>query len=258
MDAGSRAELLRVTTWNVLHRVHAVNWKEGPVLAFPDERRRIDGISARVARWLGDDVDAICLQEVSGDQLRCLRAVAGASVQVFEHTYPRVPRMRGPEPLDLDDPKEHLVTLVKGLSARQVESRTFDTDPGKGLLAVELASGVLLINTHVSFGPRGRAQLAVIYTLAQAQAGIAVIVGDFNALSDEVCAGLGGPCAISDLAGQAPTRVLTKGHGGRTIDHVVVLGGTIAVASVGEGEGLSDHLPVTATVRGWRERLGPG
>ena len=238
-----------MTTWNVLHRVHAVNWKEVPALAFPDERRRIEGISARVARWLSADSDAICLQEVSGDQLASLRAIAGTSVLVFTHTYPRVPRVRGPPPLDLDDPREHLVTLVRGLSARHLESMTFDTDPGKGLLAVELGSGVILINTHVSFGARGGAQLAAISALAQGREGCAIIVGDFNALADEVCSGLGEPFAISDLVGQEPTRVAAEGHGGRTIDHVVVMGGTVAAASVGDGEGLSDHQPVTATVR---------
>lgn len=43
---------VRVVTWNVLHRIHAENWSEGSVAAFPDEATRVDGITGVVTSWL--------------------------------------------------------------------------------------------------------------------------------------------------------------------------------------------------------------
>lgn len=245
---------MNVTTWNVLHRVHAVNWKEAPVLAFPDERVRIAGITKLVAGWLAaGETDVVCLQEVSGDQLTSLRdAVAPAGVHVFDHLYPRMPRLRDAAPGDapvLDDPSEHLVTLVspRVTSARRVDARTFDSDPGKGFLVVD-ADGVLVVDTHVSFGPRMAAQLGAI-TAAVAGAGRVMVLGDFNALSTIVRVGLGEGFVITDLTGQRHTRIPTAEKPGRTIDHVAVLGGTIETGAVLEHGGLSDHSPVRAAVR---------
>jgi hypothetical protein len=62
---------IAMATWNVLHRVHAENWAEPAIEAHPDERARVEAIATRVERMLLVDrtIDAIGLQEVSGDQL---------------------------------------------------------------------------------------------------------------------------------------------------------------------------------------------
>ncbi len=230
---------LRVTTWNVLHRVHAVNWKEAPVETYPDERVRTAAITAVVARWLEAEGSVVCLQEVSGDQLASLREL-GHSVHV--HTYPRVPAIRGEGLADLDDRTEQLVTITNGPSTK-LTAHTFDSDPGKGLLAVT-AFGVTVVNTHVSAGERRNAQLAALETLARG-AGHVVVLGDFNAPVDVVRAGLGSPVITSE----GPTRIATHEHPAKTIDHVAVLGGTLVSSAVLDGAGLSDHHPVTADVR---------
>lgn len=264
---------LRVTTWNVLHRVHAVNWSEEPVATFPDERARIARISATVARWLGPEPGAdrasstsvVCLQEVSGDQLASLRrAVAnlGHDVHVASHCYPRLPRLRGklgepPRPAEaapeLDDATEHLVVLARAPAAKVHVARTFDTDPGKGLLAVEISGGagespVAVIDTHVTFGDRREAQLALLAEIAGRAVGAVIVLGDFNAPADVVRAGLGEPFAISSLEGQRPTRIATPYHPPRVIDHVAVARARLASAMVLDGGGLSDHNPVTADI----------
>ncbi len=241
---------LRVVTWNVLHRVHAVNWNETPAFACPDERVRIAAISEKVARWLATDVDAVCLQEVSGDQLASLRSAVGDGAVVLEHTYPRLPRLRDGGAPVLVDATEHLVVATKVAGARRHEARTFDSDPGKGLLAVDVGDGVVVVDTHVSFGERRAAQLEVVARVARAAAGGAIVLGDFNARADVVRSALGGDVVISDLAGSRPTRVPTAEHpAGQTIDHVVVFGGAIASSTVLDGGGLSDHEPVLADVR---------
>lgn len=61
---------MQIVTWNVLHRIHAENWREAVPDRFPIEAERLDRISQRVAGVLREDDDAVvCLQEVSGDQL---------------------------------------------------------------------------------------------------------------------------------------------------------------------------------------------
>lgn len=241
---------LRVVTWNVLHRVHAENWQEAPLAAFPDERVRVAAISEVVARWLASDVDVVCMQEVSGDQLASLRSAVGEGVRVFEHTYPRVPRLRSGGAPMLADATEHLVVATRLQQAEHLDGRTFDSDPGKGLLAVDLGDDIAIIDTHVSFGDRRAAQLEVVASVARSALGGAIVLGDFNARADVVRAALGGDVAISDLSGERPTRGPTDDHpAGQTIDHVVAFGGAIASASVLDGGGLSDHEPVLADVR---------
>jgi len=230
----------QVVTWNVLHRIHAVNWAEPCIAKFPDEALRLEQIAARVAGFFEAGATAVCLQEVSGDQLALLRTLA--ALQVFEHTYLRIPKLRKPG-ASLRDPTEHLVTLVRPGGARQVAARTYPTDPGKGLLAVDLG-GALLVNTHVTFAEKGRAQLAL---LAEVAAGDAVVVGDFNAPAPLVTAALGVAFTRADT-GQAPTRVATPQYpDGKTIDHVLVRGGRVEAAEVLDGGGLSDHSPVRVT-----------
>lgn len=242
--------MLRVTTWNVLHRVHAVNWKEQPVQTFPDEAVRIAGITARVVAWLADGA-VVCLQEVSGDQVASLRA-AIREREMHVHRYPRMPHLRDGGPPALDDPSEHLVTIAPP-GSRPWRAATFATDPGKGFVAVALPGGVVVINTHVSARERGPEQMQLLgQTARQAPAG-AVVLGDFNAPADRVRTGLGEPLSLSEPPGDRPTRVATSEHPSKRIDHVAAFGGSVASAEVLDGEGLSDHHPVTATLR-----FGPG
>jgi endonuclease/exonuclease/phosphatase family metal-dependent hydrolase len=240
---------LRVTTWNVLHRVHAVNWKEAPVTAFPSEATRVARITARVASWLDDGVSVVCLQEVSGDQVASLRSAIADGAQIFAHRYPRLPRIRGIELPELEDPTEHLVTIVTtGPSAVLRAAKTFDTDPGKGFLAIDIGDDITLIDTHVTARERGRAQMIDIAAFALETSARAIVMGDFNAPIDVVRDVFGAASAITQVGDLRPTRIPTADRSGRTIDHVVVVGGVIASASVLDGELLSDHNPVTATV----------
>ena len=237
-----------MTTWNLLHRIHAVNWSEPTIDSHPDEHLRIAAVARVVAAHLeGDGVRVSCLQEVSGDQLRALREHLPADVLSFHHRYPRVPRFRSSGSPALDDPAEHLVTLVRGSVAHQAATHTFATDPGKGFLGIALADECAVWNAHVTWGPRGAEQLRTLLTAAQARPGTAVITGDFNADAAAVRAALGPGAHISDLAAQPPTRI---GHGGagKCIDHVIAWRGLVENARVLDGAGLSDHQPVTARV----------
>lgn len=234
-----------MTTWNVLHRIHAMNWDEAPVAAFPDERVRNAAIAETVARWLVEGTDVVCLQEVSGDQLARLRDAVAAEVRIFEHRYPRVPRLRlGGSTKVLDDPSEHLVVLVRSLPAHLREAYTFASDPGKGFLAVDVGDDLVVVDTHVSWGPRAGAQLATLKAAALAARPAAVVTGDFNAPFDDVAAALG-PHFLGTEALE-PTRLPSSGEGGSTIDHVLARGASLARSSVLDGGGLSDHRPVTA------------
>jgi endonuclease/exonuclease/phosphatase family metal-dependent hydrolase len=240
---------LRVVTWNVLHRVHGLNWHEAPMTAFPDEGARSAGIAERVRAWLAGDVAVVCLQEVSGDQLACLRRVLPAGARVFEHTHPRVPALRGGGTPGLDDLREHLVTITTLPLARRTESRAFDEDRGKGYLVVDLGDGVRVVDTHVTWGAAREAQIPLLAAAARAAPGGAIVLGDFNASAATVRAILGEPVALSELEAQRPTRIGSPSQPGKTIDHVAVFGGVVDSATVLDGEGLSDHEPVAATVR---------
>ena len=63
-----------IATWNVLHRIHAENWGDGPLARFPREADRISLVTAPVIARLEAGWDVMALQEVSGDQLASLRA----------------------------------------------------------------------------------------------------------------------------------------------------------------------------------------
>lgn len=242
---GGDMPTLRLVTWNVLHRVHGTNWAEACLAAFPDEAPRVEQIASRVAQWLGSGVDAVCLQEVSGDQLAALRAKVSPA-QVFAHRAPRMPRLRVSGPA-LRDPAEFLVTVVAGGGASQVEGKAFVSDEGKGALVVDVGGGLRLINTHVTHGELGKAQVSLLAEFAQASKG-AVLLGDFNAPAQAVGAVLGAGFRFADLSGQGPTRVANDTYPqGKTIDHVIVFEGSLSDAKVLENGGLSDHHPVSAT-----------
>lgn len=237
---------MRVTTWNVLHRIHAVNWKEAPIAAFPDERVRTGAIAQTIAGWLTGGVDVVCLQEVSGDQLARLREAIEPEVSVHAHLYPRVPRLRDGSPSPLEVPNEHLVMLVKRLPASLREAKTFESDPGKGLVAVDVGDDLIVVSTHVSSGSRSAAQLAQILRSVQDEHRGAAVLGDFNTSAADVRAALGEGFTLADVAG--PTRIATAEHAAKTIDHVAARGARIVSAEVLDGRGLSDHHPVTAEI----------
>ena len=241
-----------VVTWNVLHRIHAVNWDEPAIRAWPDERARMASIAAHVAA-LGADV--VCLQEVSGDQLAVLRDVVDGEILAAAH--PRVPayRQRFEAPV-LRAPAEHLVVIVRGQGARQVAAATFAEDPGKGYLAVALADGTHVITTHVTHGAPHAAQCAVLAAqgaaLAARAAGPApvIVCGDFNA-DRIVCAARLGPALVAAAPPPAsrPTRPRTAPSAkSQDIDHVFVRGAVPGEVAVLDGEGRSDHNPVGARV----------
>lgn len=165
---------MKICTWNVLHRVHAENWRDPAIDKHPDEHARIDAIAARVSA-LARDFDLVALQEVSGDQLAAIRA--RIATQITTHRYRRTPKWKRPSETVLVDPNEYLVTIG---AADFIESHTYERDDGKGYLAVA-ANGLLIVNTHVTYGDPAIAQLAQVAARCRTHAGCAVIVGDFNA-----------------------------------------------------------------------------
>ncbi len=232
---------LKLVTWNVLHRIHAVNWKEHAVVVFPDETVRVRSVCARIAEL---DADVVCLQEVSAELLAVLRA--RADVQVFSHRYPRAPALRvvTSTPV-LTAPEEYLVTLVREPGARVLEAESFANDGGKGALLVALADGVTVLNTHVTWGPPNVPQLELLESLAT---GRCVVAGDFNAPAGLVHEAMGPSFSITALPEVTPTRLATHSHRGLIIDHVLVRGGTLVGAQVLTHHGESDHFPLQATV----------
>jgi endonuclease/exonuclease/phosphatase family metal-dependent hydrolase len=238
---------LVVATWNVLHRVHAVNWKEPAILAHPDEDARVAAISARLSHGLGANVH--CLQEVSGDQLASLRATLRG--RVFATQYPRVPHYfraadSAPVPRDVS---EHLVTIVDR-DARVTHAEAFPTDGGKGFQVVEL-DGFAVISTHVSYGERHIEQCSRLADFARTLQRTVVIAGDFNADCETCCACLG-PDFVAALLpdGHLPTRPRTdQSAKSQDIDHVFVRNGSVLAVEVVDAAGLSDHNPVVVTVR---------
>lgn len=236
-----------VVTWNVLHRIHAENYQEEVADRFPDEAARIAAVTRRVVAALAEPDVVVCLQEVSGDQLASLLDAARGYV-VRSFVYPRVPsphRGRAPAPSPLRQPHEHLVTLARRADARAAES--FADDPGKGFLAVDV-DGMLVVNTHVSFGDRRAAQLA---RLARVTDGPCVVCGDFNAGADAVRAGLGPGFSVVDLGPDAlptrPRRVAVEGKPA-AIDHVVTRGLVGHSGVVLDVAGESDHNMVRAVI----------
>lgn len=239
--------IFRLVTWNVLHRVHAANWPEPSTANLPPEPARLRAIANRVREWLEDGADAVCLQEVSGDQLAALRAGLPETFEVVAHRYPRVPQLRKPGRVLLDDSSEHLVVVSRAGRAQRSLGETSADDGGKGLLAVQL-DAALVVCTHVSFGSKGAAQLARLAAVARQANGPALIAGDFNAPREAVATGLGEDFLCADLAGQPPTRVGQGRAGAEHIDHVAVRGAMVRAARVLDTAGLSDHAPVDATL----------
>lgn len=237
---------MRVVTWNLLHRIHAMNWAEPTIDAHPDESVRIAAITKRIAE-LGNGV--ICLQEVSGDQLASLRqALPDDTFHV--HTYPRVPKAfrPGPGASPLTDATEHLVTVMRRVTTRRSQSDTYPTDKGKGFLLVELIDGTVIVNTHVSYGDHHAAQCAQLVSLVRSYPAV-VLLGDFNEARSTCRDRLGDAFAAASPAVEKPTRPRTEPSSkADVIDHIFVSGCSATEVEVLAGRGLSDHNPVTATI----------
>lgn len=234
--------MVSVLTWNVLHRIHAENWGEQATLHHPDEATRIAGVTARI---VSATQDVIALQEVSGDQLASLRE-ALPSRSIFGFRYPRVPRPRH-RASTLVDPAEYLVTITDG-EATQVAAEASRDDPGKGLLAV-VTAGLLVVNTHVSYGDSRTAQLARLRELLTSTDGPAIVLGDFNADCTTIATALGEGFREAALAPSSlPTRPRVGSDKASSIDHIFVHRGTSSSAEVEDARGLSDHNLVSATL----------
>lgn len=230
-----------IATWNVLHPVHAANWGETPAAGL-DEPARVEAIAARVDELLAFSV-AVCLQEVSGDQLRALKAP-----HVFSLAYPRVPRPKH-GPLELGDPTEYLVVASALLPGEVIHERVFPSDPGKGFLSVRLRNGLVVVSTHVSFGEKAPAQLGDLAAHARAHAGVPIAIGgDFNAERHAVLRTLGDGFASAELPRGQHTRPRQSGDAGKSqnIDHVIGHMTSPSETGVEDGRGLSDHNPVWA------------
>lgn len=232
--------MIKVATWNVLHRVHAGNWVEDALTRWPDETERIAAVTARLA---ARTERVIALQEVSGDQLASLhRALPGRTGHVLR--YPRVPKPRhGACPLH--DPGEHLVLIVEGPS-ETVAAESFPDAPGKGALVVETPEAIL-IAVHLAADQRRTGQLARLAELAAVWRGHPVVLlGDFNADRAAVTSALGAGFAVAALPpGSPPTR---PGSTPPDIDHVIVRDAAVRDATVECVDGLSDHRLLRATV----------
>jgi endonuclease/exonuclease/phosphatase (EEP) superfamily protein YafD len=230
----------RILTWNVLHRVHAENHSEPAVVRWPKEVERVNGVVRLIVHALRcDGVEVVLLQEVSGDVVAALRS-ALPEFSVLEHRYPRVPRQKLAH---LASPHEHLVVITPP-GSKIMRAKTFENDPGKGVLVVQLPSGLTVASTHVTWGPKGVAQLAVLGRLFEEMQGPTCVGGDFNAERAVVRQAVGREVVISEFAvGSKVTR-----HGGADIDHLLCKHATLHDAQVLDAHELSDHHPVVATV----------
>jgi endonuclease/exonuclease/phosphatase family metal-dependent hydrolase len=237
---------MKILTWNVLHRVHAETHSEPAIRRWPDERERVRAVVARVAQALSTEgVEVVLLQEVSGDVLTELRARL-PEYSVLNHLYPRVPRQKGAS-RSVVDPTEHLV-VVAPPGAKIVRAHTFSSDPGKGFLMVSLPERLVVASTHVSWGTKGEAQLAMLSQLLRETPSLC-IGGDFNAGRQAVTSALDPDVLVSQLPEGSPrTRPQDDAKGGTDIDHLLGRGVQLAQAQVLDHGELSDHRPVAATV----------
>lgn len=242
--------MLPVATWNVLHRIHAVNWSEPAISAFSDEDTRIAAVAKRVRELASDEARIVALQEVSGDQVIAVRDEL-ADFEVVVAAYPRVPKYFRPEQVAPwpRDATEHLVVVAPRGEVRRFESHAFPSDAGKGFLAVQLASGVLVVATHVSWGDKRPAQLAALAAGVRAHGGPAIVLGDFNADREVVVDDLGPGFVAGVPAPGLTTRpraaASTKSE---NIDHAIAFGGHVREVAVASAGGLSDHNIVIGTL----------
>lgn len=236
---------MRILTWNVLHRVHAETHAEPAIRRWPDEAERVRGVASLLAETL-QGCQVALLQEVSGDVLAQLRTQL-VDWAVLNHQYPRVPRQKGAS-RTVADPTEHLV-VVAPKGAKVLRAQTFENDPGKGFLMVRVSDELVVLSTHVTWGPKGEAQLPVLAQLLAQTPGLC-IGGDFNTGREVISKHVGADVAFSvPPEGSARTRPENDPTGGADIDHLLSRTAALAEVSVLEHHGLSDHRPVAATLR---------
>lgn len=242
--------MLPVATWNVLHRIHAVNWSEPAIAAHADEDARVAAIAKRVRALAADDGRVVALQEVSGDQVTALRDEL-ADFEVVVAAYPRVPKYFRPEQVAAwpRDATEYLVVVAPLGEVRSFESYAFPSDGGKGFLSLQLASRVLVVAAHVSWGDKRPAQLAELAAGVRAHGGPAVVLGDFNEARDIVVGDLGAEFVAGVPAPGLTTRpravTSTKSE---NIDHAIAFRARLRDVEVASAGGLSDHNIVVATL----------
>ena len=242
---------MKILTWNVLHRVHAETHSEPAIERWPDEAARVRAIAALISKALTvEGVEVALLQEVSGDVLAELRARL-PDQRVLDHLYPRVPKKTP----SVRDPREHLV-VVAPRGAQLLRAQTFDTDPGKGFLMVGLPDGTAVISTHVSWGAKGAAQLALLSQVMNEAGGAICLGGDFNAEGAAVAKAFGAGVVIGRLPSNSP-RTRPKGAGGSDIDHLLCRNASLSDVRVLEHDELSDHRPVAATIKEARRATAP-
>ncbi|MFT3712768.1 MAG: endonuclease/exonuclease/phosphatase family protein [Archangium sp.] len=226
---------MKLFTWNVLHRVHAEVHGEPCIVHWADEKTRVDAVVAAV-RALNCDVGL--LQEVSGDVVAALRS-AFPERAVLSHLYPRVPKR---SVTGVKDRTEHLVVLAPA-GAKVKRASTYESDPGKGFLAVDV-DGVTLISTHVSWGEKRADQLITLRETVASIGGRCVVGGDFNIEREVVEPALGAKCVVLP-SGSLPTRDQGTGPG-LMIDHLLGFGVELRDARVEAHRNESDHRPVSA------------
>ncbi|PTL75225.1 endonuclease/exonuclease/phosphatase family protein [Vitiosangium sp. GDMCC 1.1324] len=238
---------MKVLTWNVLHRVHAENYGEPVIHRWRDEPERVRHVVDLVSKALRvDGFEAALLQEVSGDVLESLRDHL-PTWAVLDHPYPRVPRLKRPG-APMRDLSEHLV-VVAPEGSTVLRAQTFAGDPGKGVLAVTMPSGLVVASTHVSWGPKGEEQFATLRELFHASSAPVCIGGDFNAEREVLVRALGSEVVVGALPPGLPrTRPAEDATGGADIDHLLVCRAELSDLSVLDHRELSDHRPVAATV----------
>lgn len=230
---------MRVLTWNVLHRVHAERHSEAAIEPWPTEALRVAALVKRITRALENEaVEVVLLQEVSGDVLTALRTLPRRAV--LNHAFPRVPRQTG---RTLDDPTEHLVVIAPP-GTRIERAHTFASDPGKGVVVVTLPGGTRVGSTHVTWGPKGDAQLEALAALFRELSPLC-IGGDFNCAREVISKRLSGVTFALPPHGSLRTR---PGSQAADIDHLLCTGCQFEDVRVLDHELLSDHRPVLATL----------
>jgi endonuclease/exonuclease/phosphatase family metal-dependent hydrolase len=239
--------VVKVLTWNVLHRVHAENYDESAIRRWRDEPERVRRVVGLVSKALNiDGFEAVLLQEVSGDVLESLRDQL-PTWAVLNHPYPRVPRQKRPG-APMRDLSEHLV-VVAPAGSTVLRAQTFASDPGKGVLAVTVPSGLVVASTHVSWGSKGEAQFATLRELFHASSAPVCIGGDFNTEREVLVRAFGAEAVVSALPSGSPcTRPAEDATSGVDIDHLLVCRAELSEVHVLDHSELSDHRPVAATV----------
>ncbi len=235
-------------TWNVLHRVHAENYREPAVTLWPDEAERVEAVARFVLEAiLKHECQLVLMQEVSGDVLTAIRAQLPSAMTALSHQVPRMPKLKNRGLTSLTDPSEH-VAVIGPATMTMLRGQTAPNDSGKGLVAVQADEGLVAISMHVSWGSKSAGQLQVLQALMNELPGEVVVGGDFNAERTEVLSGLGAQWVVAQLDAASPrTRQNPEGEGA-DIDHLIARSGTWADVHVLENRGLSDHSPLLATL----------